>query len=97
MCVVSMVGDQFGKTVPDRHPWTQPYTKPFPTPTDLLPPTRKEFEDLRKEIQELKLLLQATKRFDEQTGQPDCHMDEKVALIKRLAELVGVDMEEVFE
>jgi len=37
------------------------------------------------------------KVFDAITEQPDCEVDEKVALIKRIAELVGVDLHDVFE
>lgn len=58
--------------------------------------SREEFEELRKEMEELKQLLLAAKAFDEATGQPDCEMDEKVELIRRVAELVGIDVDEVF-
>jgi hypothetical protein len=47
-------------------------------------------------MEELRKLLVAAKDFDVVTGQPDCEVDDKVALIKRLAELVGVDMSDVF-
>lgn len=32
-----------------------------------------------------------------QPGQPDCEMDDKVNLIKRVAELVGVDIKDIFK
>lgn len=95
MCVVSNIGNDWNKTLPDRYPWVNPQPQPLlPPPAG---PTRAEFEALKKEMQELKLLLQAAKRFDEATGQKDCEMDEKVALIKKVAELVGVDLGDVFE
>lgn len=59
-------------------------------------PSRAEFEALKKEMEELKKLLLAAKRYDEATGQPDCEMEDKVELITKLAKLVGVDMQEVF-
>jgi hypothetical protein len=59
-------------------------------------PTREEFDALKKEMQELKKLLIAAKQYDEATGQPDCEMEDKVELITKLAKLVGVDMQEVF-
>ena len=40
--------------------------------------------------------LKNAKEIDRVTGQPDCEMDEKVAIIKRFAEVVGVDLSEVF-
>jgi hypothetical protein len=39
--------------------------------------------------------LVADKEYDAATGQPDCEMDDKVELLKRIAELVGVDVREV--
>ena len=59
--------------------------------------SKEEFEALKKEVEELKQLLKAAKKFDEETGQPDCHMDDKVDFIKKLAEYVGVDLEDIFK
>ena len=92
MCIVSAVGDDWSRTVPNTYPWV---SQGIGT-VELYPPTRQEFEQLKTEIQELKKLLEAAKAFDEATGQPDCHMDDKVALIKKLAEYVGVDISDVF-
>ena len=47
-------------------------------------------------MRELKKLLLAAKGYDEKTGQPDCETDDKVALIKAVAEAVGVDFDSVF-
>lgn len=96
MCTVSMIGDQFGRDYPNRHPWVQPMI--LPGAPLMVPPavSREEFDRLRADVDELKTLLLAAKRYDERTGQPDCEVDEKVALIRRLAELVGVDMSGVF-
>lgn len=59
--------------------------------------SREEFDRLRREMEELRRLLKAAKRFDEQTGQPHCELDEKVDMVKRVAKMVGVDMQDVFE
>lgn len=91
MCAVSFVGDAWGRTVPDRYPWVYP-TVPTVVPEGV---SRAEFEALRTEMSELRKLLVAAKAFDAATGQPDCEMDEKVELIKRLAALVGVDFDGV--
>lgn len=135
MCVVSFIGDQWGRDFPNRWPQVPvPYVPYSPSPNPAESPhkfepvqdalrecvhcgqprdhyahalfetlrkdnarlTKKEFEALRKEIEELKKLLLAAKAFDEATGQPDCEMDEKVALIRQIADLVGVDVDEVF-
>ena len=59
-------------------------------------PDPKRLEELEKEVRELRELLLKAKKFDEETGQPECEMDEKVAFIKNLADMLGVDMSEVF-
>jgi hypothetical protein len=98
MCVVSYVGDYWKKKLPEKHPWAVPYpVDPVPYWPNNLNPTREEFKALKKEIEELKKLLISAKKFDENTGQPDCEMDEKVELIKKFAEYVGVDMKDVFK
>lgn len=59
-------------------------------------PTRAEFDALKKELEALKELLLAAKRYDEATGQRDCEEADKVKLFRALAKLVGVDMSDVF-
>ena len=100
MCVVSNVGDDWSKRWPnnpvnpwkDTNPWWEQIGVPAPSPV-----SREEFDALKKEMEELKKLLKAAKEYDEKTGQPDCHMDEKVELIKKIAELVGVDLKGIFD
>jgi hypothetical protein len=90
MCAVSMVGDYWrDRTFPESFP-------SYPSWPNRTPPSRAEFDDLKRSIEELKKLLVAAKRYDVAQGEPDCEMDDKVALIKKLAEIVGVDMKEVF-
>jgi len=110
MCVVSNIGDSWRVVFPERYPWypLDPYvpmpSPMIPDPVDPSPsrtktvthPTQEEFDALKHEIEELKLLLKAAKRFDEETKQADCELDEKVALIKSVAAAVGVDMNDVF-
>lgn len=99
MCVVSMVGDHYRDTFPKKEYWPgiQPHINPPPhiyiTPQEI---TRAEFDALKKDVEEMKELLKRAKKYDEETGQPDCEMDEKVALLKQVAKLVGVDLSEIF-
>ena len=96
MCVVSAIGDNWRE-----QPWKYPSIprEPF-NPWEYVPKKAEvdpeEFEALKKEIEELKKLLKAGKEFDEKTGQPNCELDEKVEFIRKMAEFVGVDMEDVF-
>lgn len=106
MCIVSNIGDNW------RNNWIQPENpykeipKIFESNADRkaieeLQKSNKKLADemraLKKEMESLKKLLKAAKVYDEETGQKDCEMDDKVALIKKIADLVGVDMKEVFD
>lgn len=111
MCVVSMIGDHFNDEWKRRYPGIekQDWWKNIPTPVNPektpgipqdfinnLPITRREFEELKKEVELVKQLLVKSMKYDEEHNQPHCEMEEKVELIKKIAELVGVDMKEVF-
>lgn len=107
MCAVSYIGDYWNKDFKNRWPQITPWIEPFPQPyipsdpetttypslTDYV--TKEEYEKLKKEMEELKKLFLAAKQYDEATDQPDCEMESKVALIKKLAEALGVDMKDV--
>lgn len=79
MCIVSMIGDQWGRD----------FLYPFGTPAHLQNNFDPEIIKLRKEVEELKKLLLAAKVYDKETGQPECQVDEKVALIKAVAKALG--------
>jgi hypothetical protein len=55
-------------------------------------PTRAEFDALKREVEEMKTLLIRAKKYDEDNGEPDCEMSEKVEILKKVAELVGVEL-----
>lgn len=84
MCTVSNIGDYWtDRTIPYKYPnvdWNSPVISIH------------EFEQLKKDVEALKELLKAAKHFDEVVGEPDCEHEEKVALIKKIADLVGVDL-----
>jgi hypothetical protein len=89
MCAVSAVGGYWQQQLP-----TYPsYPTIINNPSEV---SKADFDALRREVEELKNLLMAAKKFDDATGQPDCEMDEKVALIKKIAAIVGVDLGDVF-
>lgn len=76
MCVVSMVFDYYDKTIP----WPAP-NKPYEWYPPL-PPV-----DLDKQIKDFLEALQAAKKVDKLTAQPDCEDPEKAKLLDRVAEL----------
>jgi len=99
MCVVSMIGDHFHDKWKDNqlvnpNPF-QPITTTGTYTFDLV--TRSEFEALKKEVLEMKELLKRAVEYDKNNNQPHCEMDEKVALLKKVAELVGISLDDVFK
>ncbi len=102
MCTISMVGD-WANNKWRKEPWYPPFVpqqpnqpQADPIKIDLGQVTKEEFEALKKEVQELKDLLTRAKEYDERTNQPNCEMEEKVALIKAVAKAVGVNLEDIF-
>ncbi len=97
MCVVSAVLDDFNRR---NQPWIDPI-KDWPMPQRdhrggfiRSGPSYEEFEALRKEVEKLKEEVAAARKQDEENGEPECEMDEKKELIKKICELVGVDIKE---
>lgn len=86
MCVVSMIGDTW------RTGWP---THPLRDPLENGTITRGEFEALKREVELLKDLLRAARIYDAENGEPDCEVDEKMDMLRKIAEKVGVDLNEV--
>lgn len=88
MCVVSYVvdyGDNF---------FFKKYYGPGPNISPTFDPILSKLDEIKRELEQLKEVLKAAKIFDDKTGQPDCTKEEKWNLIKRLAEMAGVDLSE---
>lgn len=92
MCVVSMVGDHYDTWLPKKYPATFPSWPVLPTQQEV---SRQEFDALRRDVEEMKALLRRAKEYDVANNEPDCEIEEKMALLKRIAELVGVDLSDV--
>ncbi len=87
ICVVSMIGDHYSEK------WTQ---TPFTYTNSIIPQVSKEeFDALKKDVEEMKALLKRAKIYDIEHGEKDCEMAEKVALLRKMAEFVGVSLEDV--
>lgn len=109
MCVVSMIGDYWKdrwyknpwNIYPDKWPDYHPPYEPAPMPDPKFPPiivpqiSKKEFDELKKEVLEMKELLRRAKEYDEKHDEPDCEIDEKMALLRKIAKIVGVELDDV--
>lgn len=96
MCVVSMIGDHYDDK------WGQPYDNKLKNMVTSYSFTsnsvsKEEFEALKKEVEEMKQLLIKAKIYDEKNNEPDCEVEVKIAFLKKMAEAVGVNLEEVFK
>lgn len=92
MCVVSMIGDHYSNK------WGNPppglYTKPYvPADKEIL----KQLAELKKEVLEMKELLKLAIEYDKRTNQPDCENEEKIKVLKDVADMVGVSLDDVFK
>jgi hypothetical protein len=102
MCVVSMIGDHYNDKWKNFDPlknWPQsPSPQPSTTQTYYPPAvSREEFDKLKAEVEEMKKLLIKAKIYDEQNNEPNCEMEDKIALLKRVAEMVGVSLDDIFK
>ena len=103
MCVTSMIGDHY------RDKWTSPQwpRNPFDngtggTDTSVVivpqlpsPISREEFDQLKRDVLEMKALLKRAKEYDERNNEPECEVDEKMDLLRKVAKLVGIDLDDV--
>ena len=58
--------------------------------------TRQEFDDLKKEVEEMKKILTVAAEYDKRNNEPHCEMEQKVDLLKKMAGLFGISLDDVF-
>ena len=89
MCTVSMIGDHFSEK------WKRPpYQQIFTNISDV---SRAEFQALKKEVEEMKALLKRAKEYDEKNNEPNCEIEEKMAMLRKFADAVGIDLDDVIK
>ena len=92
MCTVSMIGDHF------TNKWTQPpYLQTISNISNVNYVSKQEFNDLKKEVEEMKQLLIKAKIYDEKNNEPNCELEEKITKLREIAKLVGIDLDEVLK
>jgi hypothetical protein len=87
MCVVSMIGDHYDDK------WNKPEYKILWNNFSVV--SREEFETLQKEVLEMKELLKKAIKYDEDNNQKDCHIDEKILMLKKIAALFNIDLNDI--
>jgi hypothetical protein len=59
--------------------------------------SQEEFDKLKQEVKDMKELLKRAKIYDEQNNEPDCEIEGKIALLRDIAKVVGIDLDEVLK
>lgn len=96
MCAVSNVGDHYStRFQPYMGQVQQQGAGGMSTLFENIP--RHEFEQLRKEVLEMKDLLIKAKEIDEKTKQPNCEQEDKVKILKEIAKIFAISLDEVFK
>jgi hypothetical protein len=96
-----MIADDWTKrNRPRIDPFIVPYPAPSPPNWDNILPmlpqvSRQEFDDLKKEVEKLREDLIKAKKQDEEDGNPDCEMEEKIEFLRKVADFVGVPLEDI--
>ena len=95
MCVTSFVGDFYSdKWRPNPwYPQPLPSTVPYTVNTPEI--SRVEFDALKKEVADMKELLKRAKEYDEKNNEPACEIEEKVEILRKVAKLVGISIDDV--
>lgn len=81
MCTYSMVIDQAIKNIPS---WpTQPNSTFWPNESQRI-------RELESRVRELEDLIKAAKEYDIKNNEPDCELEAKKIILKKLSEELGI-------
>lgn len=97
MCTVSMVGDHYNELWPKKYPEVFPSSPAVSSATwpYLNGISREEFDALKRDVEEMKLLLKRAVKYDEDNNEPHCEIEEKMDLLRKIAAAVGIDLDDV--
>lgn len=108
MCVVSAMGDHYDKQFDPFKRYIPPHN-PIPSFPDPIPQnpfdwtkafinqvSRLEFEELKRQVEDMKKILKVAVEYDKSNNEPHCEIETKVRVLKEIAKLVGVDLNDVF-
>lgn len=85
MCVVSMVMDHYADK------W-KPYIEPQYPFGETMPLAPSIPQITKEEIEEFRKLLERAREYDKRNNEPDCELDEKRQLLKKIAKQLDIDI-----
>lgn len=80
-----MVGDHY----------QEKWRLPDPNLVWTAPISRHEFDQLKKEVLEMKELLKRAIEYDKKNNQPHCEIEQKMDFLRQVAKSVGIDLDDV--
>ena len=84
-----MIGDHF------TNKWAgEPYNQIF---NNLPNVSREEFDVLKKDVEEMKELLKRGKEYDMKNNEPNCEIEEKMIMLRKIAEAVGIQLDDIIK
>lgn len=97
MCVVSMIMDHYrdwwgDKYWPPNTPWKVAPVPPHEWPQTIPAPIPNAPGPTPAELDEFRRLLDRAREYDRKMNQPDCELDQKRQMLKKMAEALGVDI-----
>jgi hypothetical protein len=55
--------------------------------------SKADFDKLRADVDELIALVKRAKKYDAANNEPDCETEEKMDLLRKVAKVIGVDLD----
>lgn len=52
--------------------------------------SKEDFEALKRDVAEMKKLLERAAEYDRRNNEPECEMEDKIAFLRKVAEFVGI-------
>lgn len=99
MCIYSAIGDYYDKNFQDNWPdiyRTVTQDSDAVTKADLEKlATKEDIARIEKTLVSIRELLKAAIKFDDETDQAHCENEDKVALLRKLGDVLGVDMRDI--
>jgi hypothetical protein len=95
--------EEYKKIIQQPHPGTlYPPTTIMPIDTSGMAPiftqiSRTEFENLKKQVEEMRELLTKALAYDRMTNQAECSNEEKLDRLEKVAKFVGIDCDDLFK
>jgi hypothetical protein len=95
-----MIGDHYKDWMPKKYPDVFPIdTTDVPKSAFTWPVvngiSREEFDALKRDVEEMKALLKRAVKYDEDNNEPHCEIEEKMELLRKIAEAVGISLDDV--